>query len=114
MGLAGPTGFLLARRIAMRKAMLAVILAGLGTSTVAAADYKIDSSHAAVVFKISHLGLSWTYGRFTDIAGEFTADPAEPGKASFRLALKTESLDTDNKQRDTHLRSPDFLNTKQF
>jgi polyisoprenoid-binding protein YceI len=98
----------------MRNVLLALGLAVMGTSAGRADDYKVDASHAAVTFKISHLGLSWSHGRFKDIGGEFSADPSDPAKAGFKIAIKVDSLDTDNKQRDDHLRSPDFLNAKQF
>jgi polyisoprenoid-binding protein YceI len=45
------------------------------------------------------------------VTGTFTIDPA---KTSFNLAIKTESIDTDNGKRDEHLKSPDFFNAKQF
>jgi polyisoprenoid-binding protein YceI len=81
---------------------------------VRAADYKLDPYHAAVTFKISHIGLSWTSGRFKDLSGSFTIDPANPSATRFDVTAKAESVDTDNAKRDEHLRSPDFFNTKQF
>ena len=77
-------------------------------------DYAIDGMHTAVCFKISHLGLSWTHGRFNDVSGGFSIDPADAAKCSFNLTLKAESVDTGNSKRDEHLRSPDFFNAKQF
>ena len=70
--------------------------------------------HSSVTFKISHLGLSWVHGRFDDVAGNFTIDPNDPGKDSFDLTIKAQSVDTNNQKRDEHLRSPDFFNVKQF
>src|SRR5205823_755526 len=49
-----------------------------------------------------------------DFNGTFTIDPDDPGKSSFELSIKTTSVDTNNKKRDDHLRSPDFFNAKQF
>ena len=80
----------------------------------AADDYTIDDAHSSVVFKIQHLGLSWIHGRFNDVSGSFTLDKDEPGKSSFALTIKAESIDTGNTKRDQHLRSPDFFNVKQF
>lgn len=79
-----------------------------------AETYDVDSVHSAAVFRISHLGLSWTYGRFTGLEGRFTIDRANPANTQFVLEARAESLTTDNPQRDAHLRSPDFLNTRQF
>jgi len=77
-------------------------------------NYTLDPMHTSAVFKISHLGLSWVYGRFDDVNGNFTLDPNDPSKASFALTIKTESIDTNNAKRDGHLKSPDFFNAKQF
>jgi polyisoprenoid-binding protein YceI len=82
-----------------------------GASSVRADDYALDPAHTAVTFKVSHLGLSWTHGRFKDVTGAFTLDPA---RTSFNLSMKTDSIDTDNGKRDEHLKSPDFFNSKQF
>jgi polyisoprenoid-binding protein YceI len=76
-------------------------------------DYAIDDAHSSVGFKIQHLGISWIQGRFDDISGAFTLDK-DPAKSSFMLTLKTDSIDTNNKNRDTHLKSPDFFNAKQY
>src|SRR5262249_20677835 len=70
--------------------------------------------HSCVYFKITHSGISSVFGRFDDYTGDFTIDPNDPAKCSFKLSIKTESIDTNNKQRDDHLRSPDFFNAKQF
>ena len=74
----------------------------------------IDAAHSSVTFKISHIGLSYVHGRFNDFAGGFTLDSGDPAKSSFKLNIKSQSMDTNNAGRDTHLRSPDFFNAKQF
>ena len=98
----------------MRKVFLAALLSIAMLSVSGRADdYTVDPAHVGVNFKISHLGLSWTFGRFNDISGTFSIDP-DPAKSSFALNIKTESVDTGNAKRDEHLRSPDFFNAKQF
>jgi polyisoprenoid-binding protein YceI len=76
-------------------------------------DYTIDDVHSSVGFKIQHLGISSIQGRFNEISGTFTLDK-DPAKSSFSLSLKTDSVDTNNQNRDTHLKSPDFFNAKQY
>jgi len=104
----------------MRKCFFSAVLAALVLSVLGAAraraadDYAIDGMHSGVNFKISHLGLSWIYGRFDGFSGDFTIDPDDPGKSSFAMTIKAESIDTNNPKRDDHLRSPDFFNVKQF
>jgi polyisoprenoid-binding protein YceI len=87
---------------------------GIMAAPVRAADYTVEDFHSSVTFKVSHLGISEVHGRFNDMAGSFEIDKDEPGKCSFTLTVKTESVDTNNKKRDDHLRSPDFFNVKQF
>ncbi len=92
-----------------------VLLVTTTTTAVAHADeYALDTTHAALTFKISHLGLSWTYGRFKDLSGSFIIDPTNPAATKFDIVAKAGSVDTDNAKRDEHLRSPDFFNAKQF
>jgi polyisoprenoid-binding protein YceI len=93
--------------------VLGVVLLAVAVPARAADEYALDTMHAGVTFKISHLGLSWTHGRFGDLAGSFVLDP-DTAKCSFALTIKTESIDTANPKRDAHLRSPDFFNVKQF
>lgn len=101
------------RQRVLRSALTLVLFAAV-SAAVRADEYKIDPVHSSVTFKISHLGLSWVHGRFDTAAGNFTIDPSDPGKCTFELTVQASSVDTNNKQRDEHLRSPDFFNVKQF
>jgi polyisoprenoid-binding protein YceI len=80
----------------------------------AADTYAVDPLHTSVTFKIQHLGISWVHGRFNEMSGSITVDRDDPTKSSFTLTIKPETVDTNNSNRDTHLRSPDFFNVKQF
>jgi polyisoprenoid-binding protein YceI len=84
-------------------------------ATIKAADtYKIDPVHSSVLFKVKHLGVSYVHGRFNDISGTVVLDKENAGKGSIDAAVKTESVDTHVAARDRNLRSPDFLDVKQF
>jgi polyisoprenoid-binding protein YceI len=94
---------------------LGALTALLGFVSLGRADeYAVDGAHAGINFKISHLGLSWIQGRFDEFGGNFTIDSSNPEKSSFALSINPASIDTNNQKRDEHLRSPDFLNAKQF
>ncbi len=90
--------------------MIASAVLVLAASQARGDAYKLDPSHAAVVFKITHLGLSYTFGWFNEVSGSFTTgdDPA------FEFTVKTASVNTNFPKRDEHLRNPDFFNAKQF
>jgi polyisoprenoid-binding protein YceI len=97
------------------KIALAALAACLGfASPVMGQDYAVDPAHSGINFKIAHLGLSWIQGRFDEFGGHFTIDTNNPEKSSFAIEINPASIDTNNQKRDTHLRSPDFLNVKQF
>jgi polyisoprenoid-binding protein YceI len=111
--------FFLKRSLSMNRRFLLifgslVLFVGVAAHARAADIYTIDPIHSGVNFKISHVGLSWVYGRFDSFSGNFSIDADDAGKATFELKINTDSVDTNNKQRDTHLRSPDFFNVKQF
>jgi polyisoprenoid-binding protein YceI len=99
----------------VRSVFAALVAAALSVAPSRAAEqYSVDPMHTGISFKISHLGLSWVFGTFKDVSGNFTIDPDNAAQSSFALTIKADSIDTANAKRDEHLRSPDFFNTKQF
>jgi len=79
-----------------------------------AESYAIDAAHTSVIFGISHLGYSYTYGRFNKVSGGYQLDRANPAASQFQLVIDAASIDTNDPKRDEHLRGPDFFNAKQF
>lgn len=75
---------------------------------------KIDPVHSSVVFRVKHMNASWFYGRFNGVSGDFVLDAEHPQTSSIRAEVRAESVDTGNKGRDDHLRSPDFFSAKEF
>ena len=107
----------------MRLTSLNNPLAALGLAAVlalpgiAAADnYKIDTqgAHAAVQFRIKHLGYSWLYGRFNDFSGRFTYDEKDPAASSTEVVINTASVDTNHAERDKHLRDERFFDVDKY
>ena len=106
----------------MKKQLLSSLLA-LGTLSASmlpsfafANDYKIDTkgAHAAIQFKIKHLGYSWLLGRFNTFDGDFSYDKAKPNASEIALTIATSSLDSNHAERDKHLKGDDFLAVKTF
>ncbi|HEY3965965.1 MAG TPA: YceI family protein [Planctomycetaceae bacterium] len=85
-----------------------------GAASLRADDYTLDPVHSSVSFKAQHMGISWVHGRFNTFSGNFTIDKTNPGKSSFEMTIKTDSVDSGNKQRDGHLMNADFFDAKQF
>lgn len=75
--------------------------------------WTIDPAHSIVRATARHLGMSRVEGRFTELSGTITvADPIESSHVT--VVIEAASIDTGSRDRDTHLRSPDFLDVKQF
>jgi polyisoprenoid-binding protein YceI len=97
-----------------RFALTALLALALPTAANAADTYAIDAVHSALIFKVHHLGAGYTYGMFTNMSGTIVHDAANPTASSIDLTVKADSLTTHESKRDTHLKSPDFFNAKQF
>jgi len=76
--------------------------------------YEIDAVHSTVIFRIQHMGAGYTYGRFNGIEGSVTWDAANPAASSVNLKVAAASVDPANKDRDNHLRSPDFFDVAKY
>lgn len=89
----------------------------LALTTQASAEpktFKIDPGHFAVSFAINHLGYASVLGFFTEAEGSFVYDEATGEFQSGKVIVQSDSVYTDNKKRDEHLRSKDFLNAEKF
>jgi polyisoprenoid-binding protein YceI len=75
--------------------------------------YKIDPTHSYVGFSIRHF-FSKVPGRFAKYEGTITLDPKDLSTAKVDVTIDAASIDTDNADRDKHLRSPDFFDAAKF
>lgn len=86
------------------------------TSTVAAPatrTFQIDPAHTQAEFQVRHL-LSRVRGRFTDLTGTIEFDKETPAQSSVSFSIRTASIDTNQPDRDTHLRSDDFFAVEKY
>jgi polyisoprenoid-binding protein YceI len=99
-----------------RSIVLSALAIGLLTAgqAFAADTYKIDPVHSTAIFRISHLGASFIYGRFDDVEGTFTVDEQKPDDVMFDVSIKADSIDTNAAARDKHLKSADFFSVNEF
>lgn len=75
--------------------------------------WRVDPAHSIVRATARHLAMSRIEGRFTAFAGVIrVADP--PERSGVEVTIDAASIDTGNTDRDTHLRSPDFLDVERF
>ncbi|QDU71922.1 YceI family protein [Mucisphaera calidilacus] len=98
----------------LRTLASAALTALIAAPTIAADDYALDTAHTAIVFKVDHAGRSFTWGNFNQIEGNFTIDNDNPANSSFAFTVAADSIDTNHRQRDNHLRGPDFFNVRRY
>ncbi|MBI4887763.1 MAG: YceI family protein [Acidobacteria bacterium] len=75
--------------------------------------YEIDHAHSEVTFQVRHL-LSKVRGRFSDFAGTIDFDADQPERSSAAFTIRAASIDTNQPDRDAHLRSDDFFGVERF
>ena len=71
--------------------------------------YQIDPTHSVVEFSGRHLMVSTYKGRFHGVSGTITLDEKNPAQSSVEAVIDASTVTTFSDQRDTHLKSPDFL-----
>jgi polyisoprenoid-binding protein YceI len=73
--------------------------------------WAIEPAHTEIGFTVRHLGLSKVRGRFNSFSGSVqVGDPIDASVIEAEIDLA--SVDTNNEQRDEHLRSTDFFDTQ--
>ena len=84
----------------------------LTVSACFADTYKIDNAHSSIRFSINHLGFSYTTGRFDNIDGIFSFnEKRELSSAKAKIFVKTNSINTNHKERDDLLKGFSFFHT---
>lgn len=85
----------------------------MSTESTAARTLTIDAAHSEVTFTVRHL-ISRVRGRFTEFGGTILFDETAPEKSTVEFQAQTTSIDTNQKDRDAHLRSDDFFSSEKF
>jgi polyisoprenoid-binding protein YceI len=75
--------------------------------------YAIDTAHSEANFQVRHL-ITKVRGRFADFSGTIHYDQAAPEQSRVEFTIQAASIDTNQKDRDTHLRSADFFETETY
>src|ERR1700741_819745 len=101
----------------MKKSIFSGLFLAWALAQAAAAPetYEIAPIHSFMRFKDRFLWLGSIDGCFCGgISGIVSFDPAAPEKSTVGFEAKTDTLDTGSAQRNNDIKSPDFLNVKQF
>lgn len=84
-----------------------------GLTIPSAGTYQLDPAHKRVGFVARHMMVSKVRGEFADATATITVDE-DPLRSGVTAMIQTASITTGQADRDTHLRSGDFLETEKY
>jgi polyisoprenoid-binding protein YceI len=101
-------------RSATRWLAAACLLAAQGAAFAQPARYEIDPEHFSVGFLVDHIGYAKVLGMFRNANGAYSFDEATGALSDVRIVIDAKSVFTNQRKRDQHLNSADFLNSGEF
>lgn len=77
--------------------------------------WKADPAHSEIQFKVKHLMITTVTGYFRKFEIDVESETDDfNSTTSIKFTADTASIDTNNTQRDTHLKSDDFFNAEKY
>lgn len=76
--------------------------------------WKIDELHSEIQFKIKHLVISTVTGSFSRYSASAEASSENFSDAKVQFTAEVNSINTNNEQRDAHLKSADFFDASNY
>ena len=81
---------------------------------MAQSKWSLDKSHAKLRFSVSHMMLSEVEGAFNSFDVKMISTKEDLSDAQIELTADVNTIDTDNPDRDGHLKKPDFFDAAKF
>ena len=78
------------------------------------AKWILDKSHTKVGFSVRHFGISETEGFFRTYTGIVKTETEDFSDLQVNVVVQVDSIDTNDDQRDAHLKADDFFNAERF
>jgi polyisoprenoid-binding protein YceI len=82
--------------------------------TLTTTKWGVDVTHSEVQFKVKHLVIATVTGFFRKFEGSVESDTEDFDGAKVEFSLDVNSIDTNQADRDAHLKSADFFAAEQF
>ena len=76
--------------------------------------WQVDPVHSCIHFSVTHCMVSKIHGRFTKWSGAIQLDEASPASSSVEIQIDAASIDTNEPNRDGHLKGADLFNVAQY
>ena len=81
---------------------------------MATTKWVLDPTHSEVQFKVKHLVISTVSGFFKSFEGSLTTESEDFENAQVEFSLDVNSIDTNQEQRDGHLKSAEFFDSEKY
>jgi len=78
------------------------------------AKWVLDPSHTKVGFSVRHFGILETDGFFRRYTGTVNSKKEDFSDLQVNVTVQIDSIDTNDAQRDAHLKADDFFNAEKF
>ena len=86
----------------------------ISSGIAAQTKWTVDKTHSNVKFSVAHMVVSEVEGSFRDFEGSLVASKENLSDAVINFSVEVASVNTDNTNRDNHLKSDDFFNAEKF
>lgn len=83
-------------------------------ATATQTKWAIDTTHTEVQFKVKHLVISTVTGSFKLFGGSVESEGEDFNNAAVNFSIDVNSIDTNQADRDGHLKSEDFFAVAQY
>ena len=75
-----------------------------------ATKWNLDTTHSEITFKVRHMMISNVKGSFTDFTSELESEDDTFKNVTVKTTIQTGSVNTNNADRDNHLKGEEFFN----
>lgn len=104
----------------MRRSMrwgIALLIGAVGLPIGAGAEmalWTLDPDHSIIEFRVAHMVVSKTAGKFMDYSGVVEMDAEAHQFKRIEAAITPASVNTNHEKRDAHLRGMDFFDVEKY
>ena len=76
--------------------------------------YKIDPAHSSAQFTVRHMMITNVRGSFSGLNGTVIIDSDDPSQSSVDAVMDTTTLNTQDADRDAHVKGAEFLDVEKY
>jgi len=98
----------------MKKLILSAFMATAMLTASAQTTWGVDNSHSTVKFSVSHMVISEVEGNFKTYSGKVITTTDDFQNANIEFTIDANSINTEDANRDGHLKGDDFFYTEKF